>query len=280
MLHKSNILKLILFLLIASKSNAQSKSIAQEDDFDFKIKERKIAKMTYNFYDFSGDISNKKVTYSFTNHYNIYGLLTKTTYKLKPNEYTTISYDSLKRQVSGVSYENKKAVDKMLYVYQEGYEDRFQLRFNQKLKWDTLVHQQSIIENGIVKSMITFEGRDTTNINLYTYVKGSKEAYDSTKTYIFLGGEKVLQEINKYFYKNDRVERVEFIKNGEVIISKFFRGYDENGNLIYRKIYYDDFLTYESLFKYDKNGILIEKIEHKKNQESNLMTITIDERYK
>jgi hypothetical protein len=274
MINKSIISTMILFLLIASKL------LAQEDDYDFKIKERKISKMTYTFYDFPKDINNKKVTYSFTNHYNTDGLLTKTTYKLKPNEYTIISYDSLKREVSRVSYENRKAVDKILYVYQEGFDDYFQLRVNSKLKWDTLVHQRSIIEKGIVESMITFKGRDTTNINEYAYIKGSKESYDSTMTYIFLGGEKVLKETNRYFYKDDKVERVEFIKNGDFSISKFFRGYDDNGNLLYRKIYYDGILTYEFLFKYDKNGILTEKIEHKKNQESTLMTFTIDEKYK
>lgn len=270
-----SIISIITLLLLFT-----SKSTAQADEFDFKIKERKISKMTYSFYDFSKDINNKKITYSFTTHYNINGLLTKITKKLKPNEYTIISYDSLKREIARTDYENKKAVDKILNVYQDSYEDRFQLRLNRKLKWDTLVHQQSIIENGIVKSMVTFEGRDTTNINEYIYIKGSKDSYDSTKTYIFLGGEKVLRETNKYFYKNDKVDKVEFIKNGEVNISKFFRGYDDNGNILYKKIYNDGILTYEFLFKYDKNGILTEKIEHKKDQESTLMTITIDEKYK
>ncbi len=274
MTNKSIISTIILLLLFISKLTAQ------EDDYNFKIKERKISKMTWTFYDFTTDVKDKKLTYSFTSHYNIDGLETKITYKLKPNEYVIISYDSLKREISRVSYENKKAVDKILYTYQESFNDYFQLRLNRKMKWDTLVHQRSIVAKDTVKSMITFEGRDTININEYAYIKGSKESYDSTKTYIFLGGEKVLKETNKYFYKNDKVERVEFIKNGEVSISKFFRGYDENGNILYRKIYYDGILTYEFLFKYDKSGILTEKIEHKKNQESTLMTFSIDERYK
>ena len=274
MTSKSIISTIILFLLFTSKLTAQ------EDEYDFKIKERSISKMTTTFYDFSTDIKSKKMTYSFTSYYNRDGELTKITYKYKPNEYMIVVYDSLKRNIARVSYENNKEVDKLLFIYKDGFCDNFQLRKNNKMKWDTLNHQREILEGSTIISMITFDKRDTTNIYEYSYIKGSKDAYDIIKTYLFLGGEKVLKETDKFYYQNDKVVKVEKIKNGEINVSKFFRGYDDNGNILYKKYYYEGVLTYDYTFKYDKEGILIEKTENKKDSESTSITFSIDEKYK
>lgn len=274
MTNKSIILTIILLLLFTSKLTAQ------EDEYDFKIKERSISKMTTTFYDFSTDIKSKKMTYSFTSYYDRDGELTKITYKYKPNEYMIVVYDSLKRNIARVSYENNKEVDKLLFIYKDGFCDNFQLRKNNKMKWDTLNHQREILEGSTIISMITFDKRDTTNIYEYSYIKGSKDAYDIIKTYLFLGGEKVLKETDKFYYQNDKVVKVEKIKNGEINVSKFFRGYDDNGNILYKKYYYEGVLTYDYTFKYDKEGILIEKTENKKDSESTSITFSIDEKYK
>jgi hypothetical protein len=268
---KSTVIILVKIIFLSIVSNLK----AQESDLDFKVKENKISKITQSFYNFSDDINKKELFYSFTSHYNEQGIIVKSTQKNHPNEYMVYLYDSLKRSIGNISYTNKIATDKIIYVYKNNVEDYYQVRKNSKGKWDTLTHQRDISENNLVKCKITFKSNDTTSIVEYEYVNGKD---DIIRSYTYLLGEKNLQNTLRFYYKEGKLEKAETLNNREQLEGVTFYTYDSFGRNIEKKSYSNDVLMYECYYKYDKNGLLYEKVEKKSNSENVLTIYEIEKR--